>query len=228
MFTCRGFSTLLIIIIVMLVGIGGVIVSKVVVTNKATTSEETKSSKFPPENQSDSKKVILDLKNTYFTLAGSTLAELQQNLEQRGSTLETGQKGVAHCSAAFEYQPKGKKINNQCTLDPMTPLYVNIVCNYPKWDPPSGIAQEVIERWNSFDEASKTHEGGHIKIIKAGADKLYFEKIQKLRDSMDCDELTLTVKKLIREATESIDKEQAQYDLETKHGETQGVWLFKP
>lgn len=212
----------------MLVGIGGVIVSKVVVTNKATTFDETKSSKFPPENQSDSKKVILDLKNTYFTLIGSTLVELQQSLEEEGPTLETGQKGVAHCSSAFEYQPKGKQKNNQCTLDLTTPLYVNIVCNYPKWDPPAGVAQEVIERWKAFDEASTTHEGGHIKIIKSVAEKLYFEKIQKLRDSMDCDELTLTVKRLIHEATESIDKEQAQYDLETKHGETQGVWLFKP
>lgn len=227
MFTCRGFSTLLIIIVVMLVGIGGVIVSKVVVTNKAITSEETKSSKFPPENQNDSRKVILDLKNTYFTLTGSTLAELQHSLEQRGPTLETGQKGVAHCSSAFEYQPKGKQKNSQCTLDLTTPLYVNIVCNYPKWDSPAGVAQEVIDRWKAFDEASTTHEGGHIKIIKSVAEELYFEKIQKLKDPMGCDELNQTVKKLINEATDSIDKQQVQYDLETRHGETQGVWLIK-
>lgn len=238
--SARGFSTILLIVI-------GAIVLGVVGLNYASNNLRGKSFSFgysagspapkklqeasPSPNdsikQSDSQaKLDIKITDSYFPVTGTTILDLHNFLVNKGPDLETGHKGVANCRMGYEWTPhiSSSQKSSQCRIDQVE-LLGKIECNYPKWDPPAGATQETKDKWGTYMKGVRMHEQGHIDIDKKSLNSM-FEQLKAITTKPTCDEIRSEVVKIGNDIKEKTNKENLDYDLETQHGEKQGVYLI--
>ena len=97
----------------------------------------------------------------------------------------------------------------------------------PVWTPPLGVDSTLVAQWERYRQALATHERGHRAITYAGAGRL----VRAIRGVADqsCAFLGNAVRAVAEPMLAAIRAEDDRYDLETRHGVTQGaVWRTSP
>lgn len=233
----RGFSTILIIVIGLIVlGVGGLIFASANLrgTNvqfgdqpKSLISESKEPSS---ENTSQESKLEIKEIEKFYPVIGATILDLHNFLLKNGpgEDLETGHKGVASCRLGYKWMPhvsSNEKLS-LCKID-WVELQGTVECTYPKWESPSDATQETKDKWDAFMKKVRLHEQGHIDVDKKWLNVL-FEELKKIEPKSTCENIKSEVQKVGEEVIKKSNGDNRDYDLETQHGEKQGVYLIPP
>lgn len=233
----RGFSTILIVIIVAVVlGIVGLhYASKNLRGTKiefGTQPKSTTSDSNEPSSANETQEPKLNIKVTekFYPVKGTTILDLHNYLLENGpgEDLETGHKGVASCRLGYQWMPhvsSNEKLS-LCRID-WVELDGTVECTYPEWDPPADATQETKDKWDAFMKKVRMHEEGHIDIDKKRLNTL-FEDLKKIEPKSSCEDIRSEVQRVGEENIKKNSNDNRAYDLETQHGEKQGVYLIPP
>src|SRR2546423_805245 len=129
--------------------------------------------------------------------------------------------GLHSWHLTWNYQTHGEFA--QCTIVRVTVTLTSTV-TLPVWTHPSGVDSGLVLQWEQYLRALAVHERGHRAIAYAGAGRV----IRAIRGVSDqsCAVIRNAVRAAVEPLVAAIRAEEAQYDLETRHGATQGAtWL---
>lgn len=111
-------------------------------------------------------------RTSYFTLHGSTLAELDRELARKGP--QTSKGDIRHPGATevkfsgrVTYQPTGKS----CRVAKVN-FMLRLVKILPKWTPPRSASKTTVVVWTTLSDDIARHEGDHAKIAKMWLKKM--------------------------------------------------------
>jgi predicted secreted Zn-dependent protease len=108
----------------------------------------------------------------------------------------------------------------QCTIVRVTVTLTSTV-TLPVWTPSPGVDSSLVSQWKEYERALAAHERGHRAIVYAGAGRV----VRAIRGVADqsCASIGDTVRAVAELLLAAIRSEDARYDLETRHGATQGA-----
>lgn len=133
-------------------------------------------------------KVILNEKVKFYTVTGSTGAELYKSMVKNGPDHGGAKRNVlASTSFKFNFENDVFTIRrNRCILTNLD-IVVDVTYTYPKWRGSNKASAETRKAWMKFEKIAVLHEKEHVKITKKFA-KDYQRALMKSRRkaSDDC------------------------------------------
>jgi predicted secreted Zn-dependent protease len=91
----------------------------------------------------------------------------------------------------------------------------------PEWTPPPDVDSSLVAEWERYRRALAVHERGHRALTYAGAGRI-LRAIEGIGDQ-SCAFIGASVRAVADPLLASLRSEDARYDLETRHGATQGA-----
>ena len=158
----------------------------------------------------------------YYDIDGASAGALRDQIHRLGPRDGSGQAGDAltvwNIESNYVVAPSadGCALRNiQVTLD--------LTLTLPRWTPPSAAAPRLLESWRSYLQHLKLHEAGHRAIAEQNARALA-AALTGLR-APTCQELTDSASRTAERILADGRARNRAYDIDTKHGQTQGVVL---
>jgi predicted secreted Zn-dependent protease len=100
---------------------------------------------------------------------------------------------------------------------------LDVAITLPRWNASSGAAPGLVSAWRSYVEHVKLHEAGHRAIAERNARDLT-AALAGLR-APTCREAGDSASRMAEQIVADGRARNRAYDVETKHGQTQGVVL---
>ena len=95
---------------------------------------------------------------------------------------------------------------------------------FPKWEAPADASPELVKKWTDYVAALQKHEDGHKEIgLQAGREIL--AKCEGLPPAFSCEEVSRAINEAGQKILNLYRQTEVRYDLETRHGATQGAQL---
>jgi predicted secreted Zn-dependent protease len=113
-------------------------------------------------------------------------------------------------------------VDNGCVLRDVR-VMLTVTVTLPHWIPPPEAPQPLIAAWTTFLERIRVHEAGHQTIAERSARELA-SALSGLH-AATCRTLWTTAERLATGVVERGRARNRAYDVETQHGQTQGVVL---
>jgi len=158
----------------------------------------------------------------YYDIDGSSAGALRDQINRLGPKDESGKSRDALTVWSIEWHYTATSRPDGCVLRDVK-VSLNVAVTLPRWKPPATASAEVVKAWQSYVKAVRVHEAGHRAIAERNARDV-FAALTPLR-GMNCDllldEASRTAERIVADGR----ARNRAYDLETKHGQTQGVVL---
>ena len=165
--------------------------------------------------------LVLDSHERYYDVTGASAAELRDAMRRHGPR-DAGGHGDAVTVWNLEWTYGERRTADGCALrDVRVTLAVTVTL--PRWEPPADAPRRLVDAWRRFLERVQVHEAGHRAVAERYARTLA-ATLTGLR-APTCDAVWDEAQ---RTGTRVVDEGRAAnraYDVETKHGQTQGVVL---
>ncbi|KQT57409.1 MULTISPECIES: DUF922 domain-containing Zn-dependent protease [unclassified Aureimonas] len=162
-------------------------------------------------------------RTTYFTVRGSTLEELDRDLNRKGPLMSaTGVRHPGSTQVKFDGRVTYREAPNGLCSVGKTNLGVHLVKTLPKWSPPRAATAETRIVWKTLADDIARHEADHVKIAKLWLKKME-SAIRNLGPSKSCEAMETRVDKVT--ATYLADHERAQRDFDTIEGREMNMRL---
>ena len=124
---------------------------------------------------------------TYYTIRGSTEAELQNQMDGMGKRGPNGKVYDAYTDWKIRWKCQYESDHRGCRIGSVTTT-VHITHTLPKWLNCSNAAPRLQRKWSRYVDALKEHERGHSNIALHAAAAVE-SALKKLRPAKDCDRL---------------------------------------
>jgi len=158
----------------------------------------------------------------YYDIDGSSAGALRDQINRLGPKDESGKSRDALTVWSIEWSYAATSRPDGCVLRDVK-VTLNVAVTLPRWKPPATATPEVVKSWQAYLRAVRLHEAGHRAIAERNAREV-FAALTPLR-GMNCDllsdEASRTAERLVADGR----ARNRAYDVETKHGQTQGVVL---
>jgi len=158
----------------------------------------------------------------YYDIDGSSTGALRNQIDRLGPKDESGKSQDALTVWSIEWAFGTAQRGDSCVLRDVK-VTLNVAITLPRWKPPATASADVLKSWQTYLKAVRLHEAGHRTIAERNARDVT-AALTPLRGA-NCD-------KLLDEASRTAERIVADgrarnraYDVETKHGQTQGVVL---
>jgi predicted secreted Zn-dependent protease len=158
----------------------------------------------------------------YYDIDGASAGALRDQIHRLGPRDGAGQAGDAltvwNIESSYVVAPSadGCALRNiQVTLE--------LTLTLPRWTPSSTAAPHLLESWRTYLQHLKLHEAGHRAIAEQNARALA-TALMGLR-APTCQELTDSASRTAERILADGRARNRAYDIDTKHGQTQGVVL---
>ena len=160
---------------------------------------------------------------TYYDIHGRTARELVAQLRQLGPRTSTGAFWAeAQSPMLWTYRTRTDG-GERCSLTNVH-ILVHTEITMPRWVPPADTEPGVYDQWQESMAALTMHEVGH-KNISAHAAREVLDRLKAI--STDCNDIGTVAARATDAIMVKMRADQAKYDAETHHGQTQGV-AFPP
>ena len=164
---------------------------------------------------------IISINKNNYTIQGSTVAELRQQMNQLGPIdKSTGKHFDAYThwyvSTNYRYQPVG----NQCKIYTAT-VKIDVTFTMPRWNAPAKSSSDLKKRWNRYINLLQTHENGH-KNHGIGAGNAVLKSLNSIV-AQSCGQINGIANQRTQTILKQYSQQDIQYDLRTQHGRTQGA-----
>lgn len=148
---------------------------------------------------------------SYFSIGGSTLEEIQNELDIRGPKVKTtGRRHPGATQMEFVSRVGYAKAANGCTINQAS-VTVKAKIILPRWRRPARADSDVRLVWDTLSQDIKRHEESHVVIAKNHARELELA-LRKIPRQPDCK----AAQKKAYEATQKVlarhDRAQVEFD----------------
>lgn len=167
-----------------------------------------------------SSQVRIDEQVVHYPLTGSSIEELQAQLQRRAASTG-GAHGRTHSEITVEYQ-----LDQATTGCRMRDLEVRLAFTVmlPEWTPAPDAPPELVERWNLAAAALERHEATHRAHARTAADVLR-RRLLAIGAQPDCTALRYAANRQLLRAKLWQQFKDWRYDVRTRNGATEGAVL---
>lgn len=162
-------------------------------------------------------------RTTYFTVRGTTLDELDRDLNRKGPLMTaTGVRHPGSTQVKFDGRVTYRESTSGGCQVGKTNIGVHLVKTLPKWTPPRAATPETRIVWKTLADDIARHEEDHVKIAKLWLKKME-SAVRNLGSSADCAAMEARVNKVT--ASYLASHEKAQRDFDTLEGREMNMRL---
>ena len=158
----------------------------------------------------------------YYDIDGSSAGALRDQIRRLGPKDESGNARDALTVWNLEWTYHEVGDTTGCALRDVQ-VRLDVTVTLPRWKPPATAPARLSDSWRTYLEHVKLHEAGHRTIAQRFARQL-FTALSEL-SAATCAELDRVASRRAEEIVAEGRARNRAYDVETKHGQTQGVVL---
>jgi predicted secreted Zn-dependent protease len=158
----------------------------------------------------------LTLRTNYYYVTGNTAREIRESMAgAKPARLLHDAQTDWHIDWKFTTPAS----DGNCSIQTLT-LRTTIISTLPRWAAPTNSPPELLRAWKEYAAALEKHEGHHRMIAQDTAKALrsHLAKIQG-----PCATFEKTVNVAADKILAEFKKKEADYDLKTEHGRTEGA-----
>ena len=157
------------------------------------------------------------LREESYPVNGSTIEQLRRVLGVLGP-VRHGRRYAAYTDweVAFRVCAPGGP-----ALAAHTSVSVSAVVRLPCWRPPPSAPRELAARWESYVDALRRHEDGHVAIARAAGEAVAARLL-----ALPAHAPPEVFQRAAAQAVAELRAVERTYDMDTRHGAAQGAVLF--
>jgi predicted secreted Zn-dependent protease len=184
---------------------------------------ETVSPAAPPINTGPTAaRPLITAREQYYDIDGSSAGALRDQINRLGPKDESGQSRDALTVWNLEWSYGTVQRGDSCVLRDVK-VTLDVATTLPRWKPPSTATSRLNDQWRGYLDHVKLHESGHRTIAERNAREL-MTALGAMR-GMSCQKLSDDASRRAEEIVADGRSRNRAYDVETKHGQNQGVVL---
>lgn len=161
----------------------------------------------------------VEREDRYYDIYGSSVAELREQIRRLGP----GGGDDALTVWDLEWTFGDSRTMDGCALRDVR-VTLTLTTTLPRWTPPQDAAPAVVQAWRDYLQHVRLHEGGHRQIAERNARDL-LAALTGMHGPGGCDALRTQASRTAEQIVADGRARNRAYDVETKHGQTQGVAL---
>jgi predicted secreted Zn-dependent protease len=165
---------------------------------------------------------MITAREQYYDIDGSSAGALRDQIQRLGPKDETGQSRDALTVWNLEWSYGTAQQGDSCALRDVK-VTLDVAVTLPRWKPPSTATPRLIDSWRSYLQHVRQHEAGHRLIAERNAREL-MTALGAMRGAA-CNKLATDASRAAEGIVAEGRSRNRAYDVETKHGQTQGVVL---
>jgi len=158
----------------------------------------------------------------YYDIDGSSAGALRDQIHRLGPKDESGTAHDALTVWSLEWTYGTAQRGDSCALKDVR-VTLNVSVTLPRWTPPATATSRLKDSWRTYLRNVKLHEAGHRTIAERNAREL-MAALTPLRGA-SCQSLWDEATRLAERIVADGRARNRAYDVQTKHGQTQGVEL---
>ena len=158
----------------------------------------------------------------YYDIDGSSAGALRNQIRRLGPRDESGKSQDALTVWNLEWGYGTGQRGDSCVLRDVK-VTLDVSVTLPRWKPPATASPELLRTWQAYLKAVRLHEAGHRAIAERNAREV-MAALTPLRGT-NCDKLSGEATRLAEQIVADGRARNRAYDVQTKHGQTQGVDL---
>lgn len=158
----------------------------------------------------------------FYDIDGASAGALRDQIRRLGPKDESGQSRDALTVWQLEWTYRAAPGADSCALTNVK-VTLDVTITLPRWKPPANATAALTQSWRTYLEHVRVHEGGHRTIAERNARAL-LAALGPLH-APSCDALHSLVSRTAEEIVADGRARNRAYDVQTKHGQTQGVAL---
>jgi len=158
----------------------------------------------------------------YYQVYGTTAAQVQSQIKQCSQIGQTDESFAAttNYTVNWQYGYNRDSASGLCVAtDAAVGVHVSQV--YPNWNYTAGADPAYAAKWRAFVSHLQTHETGHRDLDLQYASKI--EQDLKNVQTADCQSFKQAADGVANADIAALDQANLTYDMQTKHGLTQGA-----
>ena len=163
----------------------------------------------------------ITVREQYYDIDGSSTGALRDQIRRLGPK-DGGESRDALTVWNLEWKYRATPSGDGCALNDVR-VTLDVAITLPRWKPPQGAAPEVVAAWRKYLERVRLHEAGHRAIAERNARDLT-AALAAVR-TPSCREADDSASRLAEQIVADGRARNRAYDVDTKHGQTQGVVL---
>ena len=163
--------------------------------------------------------VIVEERVETYAIVGDDRATIGAAL-RAGVTDANGRRFAGYHSWTITWRYETRAEFAHCSIARVTVTLASTV-TLPLWTPPPGADSGLVAEWDRYRRALAAHEQGHRALTYAGAARIR-RAIEGIGDQ-SCAFIGASVRSVAEPLLAALRAEDARYDLETRHGATQGA-----
>jgi predicted secreted Zn-dependent protease len=158
----------------------------------------------------------------YYDIDGSSAGALRDQIRLLGPKDESGVPRDAVTVWSLEWLYGTAQRGDSCVLHDVK-VALNVAVTLPRWKPSPTANAGLAQSWQTYLKNVKLHEAGHRTIAERNAREL-MAALTALRGTQ-CQKLSDDASHVAERIVADGRARNRAYDVETKHGQTQGVVL---
>jgi len=167
-------------------------------------------------------RAAISAREQYYDIDGSSAGALRNQIRRLGPKDESGTSQDALTVWNLEWGYGTVQRGDSCVLRNVK-VTLDLSVTLPRWKPPATATPGLVKTWQSYLKAVRLHEAGHRAIAERNAREV-MAALTPLRGT-NCDQLSGDATRLAEQIVADGRARNRAYDVQTKHGQTQGVEL---
>ena len=167
-------------------------------------------------------RAAISAREQYYDIDGSSAGALRNQIRRLGPKDESGTSQDALTVWNLEWGYGTVQRGDSCVLRNVK-VTLDLSVTLPRWKPPATATPGLVKTWQSYLKAVRLHEAGHRAIAERNAREV-MAALTPLRGT-NCDQLSRDATRLAEQIVADGRARNRAYDVQTKHGQTQGVEL---
>jgi predicted secreted Zn-dependent protease len=163
---------------------------------------------------------------TYFSIGGTTAADLDREMMKRGPLLHSGARHPGATRIRFSGTATFVSKDGKCSIGGAR-VTLNTKITLPRWKNRAKASKQMATLWDTLSADIKRHEERHAEIARNHA-RGFEKQILGLGSAKTCDVLKEKVNELSREAMSEHDEDQKRFDrIEAANFDNRMIRLLK-
>lgn len=155
----------------------------------------------------------------YYDVTGSTEHELRAVMDRRRPKDSAGERHDAVTNWDVHWKYRYVTVTDGCALASLATT-LDVVTIFPRWSNRQSGA--LTQRWDKYVAALEAHESEHMQIALRAA-RIIHERLSTLEEERTCLLLKASIDSKGQALLDQLRREEAEYDLRTQHGASQGA-----